>query len=91
MARGNNRSFFSGGISLGVLVAFALSWFKHHSVLWAIVHAIYSWFYVAYYALTESGMLAPISASLAMAVFAISLASILAIVVIVMVALSIRR
>ena len=91
MARGDNSRFFGGGISVGALVALALSWLKHHSILWAIVHAVYSWFYVAYYALTESGMIAPIPTSPAMVVFAILLASIVAIAVIVMVALSTRR
>ena len=91
MTRSGNRRIFSGGISLGALLAFALSWFKHQSLLWAIVHAIYSWFYVAYYALTESGTIAPIHASPAIVVLAVSLASIAVITAIVAFAVNSRR
>ena len=47
----------SGGRSAGVgvwgfgsMLAITLSWSGHHSILWMIVHGIFSWFYVAYYA-----------------------------------------
>lgn len=30
-----------------------LSFSKWHSVLWAIIHGIFGWFYVVYYALTN--------------------------------------
>jgi hypothetical protein len=55
------RSIF--GFGLGTVVAFALSWARNHSLLWAIVHAVYSWFYVAYVGLIEAGILAPIDSS----------------------------
>ncbi|MEX2180908.1 MAG: hypothetical protein WD771_02620 [Gemmatimonadaceae bacterium] len=37
------------GISFGSALAIAISWSVNHSVLWAIVHGIFSWFYVVYY------------------------------------------
>jgi hypothetical protein len=41
------------GASFGSALAIAISWNLHHSILWAIVHGIFSWFYVIYYALTS--------------------------------------
>lgn len=39
----------SGGIGLGSVLAAVLSWSSNHSVLLAIVHAICSWLYVAWW------------------------------------------
>ena len=44
---------FSSGISMGSALAMILSWDRSHSILWAILHGILSWFYVIYYALTR--------------------------------------
>ncbi len=41
------------GISFGSALAIAISWSVHKSILWAIVHGIFSWFYVIYYAITR--------------------------------------
>lgn len=41
------------GISFGAALAIAISWSLHHSILWAIVHGFFSWFYVIYYAVTR--------------------------------------
>ena len=38
------------GISFGSALAIAISWSLHKSLLWAIIHGIFSWFYVIYYA-----------------------------------------
>jgi hypothetical protein len=40
-----------GGISFGTALAIAISWSQNHSILWAIIHGIFSWFYVIYYIL----------------------------------------
>ena len=39
------------GISFGSALAIAISWTANHSILWAILHGIFSWFYVVYYAI----------------------------------------
>lgn len=39
-------------ITFGTLVAVYLSWTTWHSVGWAIVHGLLSWFYVIYYFVT---------------------------------------
>lgn len=41
------------GISFGSALAIAISWSQHQSVLWAILHGVFSWLYVVYYVLTR--------------------------------------
>lgn len=45
----------SGGIGLGSVVAAILSYMKWHSIGWAIIHAIFGWFYVIYYWINYGG------------------------------------
>jgi hypothetical protein len=39
------------GVSFGSALAITISWSLHKSILWAIVHGVFSWFYVIYYAM----------------------------------------
>jgi hypothetical protein len=41
------------GIGLGAAIAVAISWSRNQSILWAILHGIFGWFYVIYFALTR--------------------------------------
>ena len=41
------------GITFGTALAIAISWSLNQSLLWAILHGIFSWFYVIYFALTR--------------------------------------
>ena len=41
------------GITFGTALAMAISFNNHRSVLWAIVHGLFSWFYVIYYLVTR--------------------------------------
>ncbi|HEY0994706.1 MAG TPA: hypothetical protein VGD77_01825 [Gemmatimonadaceae bacterium] len=41
------------GVSFGSALAITISWSQHHSILWAIIHGILSWLYVAWYAITR--------------------------------------
>lgn len=41
------------GASFGSALAIAISYTAHKSILWAIVHGIFSWFYVIYFAITR--------------------------------------
>ena len=41
--------------SLPCLALLAISWSLHKSIFWAVIHGIFSWFYVIYYALTRPG------------------------------------
>lgn len=43
------------GIGLGSAIAVAISWSLNQSILWAIVHGFFGWFYVIYYAVTRPG------------------------------------
>lgn len=39
------------GVGFGTALAISISWSVHKSILWAIVHGFFSWFYVIYYAI----------------------------------------
>ena len=41
------------GFGLGSAIAVAISWSLHQSILWAIVHGFFGWFYVVYYAIVR--------------------------------------
>ena len=43
----------SHGISFGSALAIAISWSVHKSILWAMLHGFFSWFYVIYNAFTR--------------------------------------
>lgn len=50
-----SRQAASAGIGLGSAIAVAISWSLNKSILWAIVHGFFGWFYVIYHALTRPG------------------------------------
>jgi hypothetical protein len=41
----------TAGIGFGTALAMTISWSVHHSVIWAIIHGVFSWFYVIYWCL----------------------------------------
>lgn len=41
------------GIGFGTALAITISWSVNHSILWAILHGLFSWLYVIYYALVR--------------------------------------
>ena len=41
------------GVSFGCALAIAISWTTNQSILWAILHGVFSWFYVIYFAITR--------------------------------------
>lgn len=41
------------GISFGSALAIVLSWSRNHAILWAILHGVFGWLYVVYFALTR--------------------------------------
>ena len=47
----NRGAVARAGISFGTALAIAISWSANHSILWAIIHGLFSWVYVIYYAL----------------------------------------
>jgi len=48
-----NKEVVTYGLSTGSTLAMCISWSIHKSILWAIVHGIFSWFYVIYYAIVR--------------------------------------
>ncbi len=67
-------SFLGLSLGLGTAVAFVLSLIENHSLLWALVHAVYSWSYVAYLGLTKIGLISPIRSSPLLTAVAVILA-----------------
>ena len=43
----------ASGIALGTSLAVVCSWTRNRSILWAILHGIFSWLYVIYFAITR--------------------------------------
>ncbi len=50
------REFFSRGVGLGTAIAVVASWSRNSSVLWAILHGVFGWLYVIYFAITREEM-----------------------------------
>jgi hypothetical protein len=47
------RDVVKSGVGFGSALAIAISYTTHQSVLWAIIHGFFSWFYVIYFLLTR--------------------------------------
>lgn len=47
------RSVVRSGVGFGSALAIAISFTTHKSVLWAIIHGIFSWLYVIYFLVTR--------------------------------------
>jgi hypothetical protein len=47
------REVVKGGMGFGSALAIVISFTTHKSVLWAIIHGFFSWFYVIYYVFTR--------------------------------------
>ncbi|MCH7574021.1 MAG: hypothetical protein IIA59_02760 [Candidatus Marinimicrobia bacterium] len=46
-----SRQVVTQGISFGSALAIAISWSANQSILWAIIHGLFGWLYVIYYAI----------------------------------------
>ncbi len=46
----NKRNVYNG-CNLGSMIAVVLSYSINQSILWAILHGIFGWFYVIYFAI----------------------------------------
>ncbi len=47
------REAVKSGVGFGSALAMVISYTTHKSVLWAILHGIFSWIYVGYFLLTR--------------------------------------
>lgn len=50
---GKSDEAVKAGISFGSALAMVISWSQNGSVLWAILHGLFSWIYVIYYVVTR--------------------------------------
>jgi ABC-type Fe3+-siderophore transport system permease subunit len=48
------RDVVKSGVGFGSALAIVISYTAHKSVLWAIIHGIFSWFYVVYFLITRN-------------------------------------
>jgi hypothetical protein len=46
-------SAIKSGIGFGSALAIVISYTAYKSVLWAIIHGVFGWFYVVYFLLTR--------------------------------------
>ncbi|MEP2990406.1 MAG: hypothetical protein ABJN65_08820 [Parasphingorhabdus sp.] len=56
MARGATyvrKEVVKNGVGFGSALAIAISFTTHQSVLWAVIHGVFSWLYVIYFLLTR--------------------------------------
>ncbi|KOY83426.1 hypothetical protein I6G82_06715 [Lysinibacillus macroides] len=51
--RMEHKTVVKNGIGFGSVLAITISWSVHHSIIWAIIHGCFSWFYVLYYVITR--------------------------------------
>ncbi|RPD94617.1 hypothetical protein EGM88_11830 [Aureibaculum marinum] len=47
------QTIIRNGVGLGGVIAVTVSWERNKSILWAILHGIFSWVYVIYYTLSR--------------------------------------
>ncbi len=47
------ETVIKNGVGFGSVIAAITSWERNKSILWAILHGIFSWFYVIYFAITR--------------------------------------
>jgi len=47
------ETVINNGVGLGAVIAVVTSWSRNRSVLWAILHGIFGWFYVIYFVSTR--------------------------------------
>lgn len=48
------HTIITHGIPMGTALGMIISYTHYQSILWAIVHGFFSWFYVIYFALFKS-------------------------------------
>jgi len=48
------RNVVKSGVGFGSALAMVISFTTHKSVLWAVIHGIFSWLYVIYFLLTRN-------------------------------------
>jgi hypothetical protein len=44
-----DERYTAGGCGVGSIIAVILSWITNHSILYALLHGILSWFYIVYW------------------------------------------
>lgn len=53
ITKSTTKTITQSGIGLGSMIAVVSSWDRNKSIFWAILHAVFGWLYVIYFALTR--------------------------------------
>jgi hypothetical protein len=53
---GMQNNVITTGVGLGSVIAVVTSWSRNSSILWAILHGIFGWLYVIYFAVTRDNI-----------------------------------
>lgn len=53
----DNKMTAGSGVGLGSIIAFMLSYCTWHSIGWGILHAIFGWVYILYFAIRYTEIL----------------------------------
>lgn len=53
MSQNLSSTVVSSGIGFGKALAIVISWSVNKSILWAMLHGFFGWFYVIYFAFTR--------------------------------------
>ncbi len=48
------RDVVKSGLGFGSTLAIVISYTAHKSILWAIIHGLFGWFYVVYFLLVRN-------------------------------------
>jgi hypothetical protein len=48
-----SHSATRAGIGFGSALAITISWSLYKSIIWAVLHGVFSWLYVLYYVVTR--------------------------------------
>jgi len=49
----SSHATYRRGLTFGAALAITISWSVNKSIIWAIIHGVFSWLYVIYYALVR--------------------------------------
>ena len=53
--KGSGPGIAKAGLGFGTALAITISWSANKSLLWAVIHGVFSWFYVIYFAFSRPG------------------------------------
>lgn len=50
----DKKELVKTGAGIGSMIAITISWSIYQSIVWAMIHGFFGWFYVIYFAVTRN-------------------------------------